>query len=83
MLPPWQPNELRVLAERRRLLVATASLQRVRLALELHRFGHSLRPRLFDALGSPGMLAVWALRALALWRGWRSLRRRRAAPPPA
>ena len=38
MLPPWQPNELRVLAERRRLLVATASLQRV----PYHEYQHSI-----------------------------------------
>ena len=72
---PDQAQDLRTLAERRALLVATASLQRLRLAIEMRELGASFRLRPLDWLGRSTSWAAWALRALALWRTWRSLRR--------
>jgi hypothetical protein len=52
------------LTARRRLLVANATLQRVRLAHDVFALRQSWRP------------VQWLLRGLALWRAARALRRR-------
>lgn len=64
----------RQLALRRQFLVASATLQRVRLAHEVDMLRDALRPARWavPALGG----AVLAVRALRLWRAWRRLRER-------
>ncbi|HET9977332.1 MAG TPA: hypothetical protein VFQ20_07860 [Burkholderiaceae bacterium] len=64
----------RQLALRRQLLVASATLQRVRLAHEVHLLRDACRPASWAAPALGG--AVLALRALRLWRAWRRLRAR-------
>lgn len=76
-----RPDDARTLAERRRLLVSVATMQRLRLRLELHDCHEALQPLPLVAQGlaswrSPtwSAVAVWSLRALALWRLVRALR---------
>jgi hypothetical protein len=62
----------RQLAARRQLLVASATLQRVRLAHEAQTLRDACRPTLWAA---PALGAVMlSVRALRLWRAWRALR---------
>ncbi len=63
-------TQRRQLAARRQLLAANATLQRVRLAHEVHALRQACRPAQW--LPSSG----WLLRGLALWRAVRALRRR-------
>ena len=64
----------RQLALRRQILVASATLQRVRLAHELHTLRDAFRPARWAAPALGG--AVLAVHALRLWRAWRRLRAR-------
>lgn len=75
------PGDARALAEQRRLLVALAGMQRLRLGLELHHCRETLQPLPLLTQGlaswrSPAWTAValWSVRALALWRLARALR---------
>lgn len=75
------PGDARALAEQRRLLVALAGMQRLRLRLELRECHDALQPGPLLTHGlaasrSPtwSAVAVWSVRALALWRLVRALR---------